>query len=130
MSRVNRTRPRAKTIPAWRPLTKVERREGAELEIPGDVKRPTVLADCADRRAPCPWASCRYHLAVEVTEVGSLKLNHPDRDLVELGATCTFDIVSRGEATGDEVGAALNISHERVRQIEVRALLKLAQALR
>lgn len=49
----------------------------------GDVTylRPRTRAECADSPRPCPWVSCRHHLAIELALVegrrraGSLRLN-------------------------------------------------------
>jgi hypothetical protein len=31
------------------------------------IPRPTTRAECLQEARPCPWASCRYHLLLEVT---------------------------------------------------------------
>lgn len=30
------------------------------------IPRPTIRAECLQEARPCPWASCRYHLLLEV----------------------------------------------------------------
>jgi len=65
-------------------------------------------------------------LALDVNpETGSIKLNHPDVELWELAETCSLDVAERGGATLEDVGEVLNVVRERVRQIEMRALLTL-----
>ena len=39
--------------------------------------------------------------------------------------TCALDVADRGGITLEEVGAILNLARERIRQVEVRGLLKL-----
>jgi hypothetical protein len=49
------------------------------------VPRPTTRADCLQEARPCPWASCRHHLLLEVAaskggddvRATSLRLNRP-----------------------------------------------------
>jgi hypothetical protein len=51
------------------------------------IPRPTTRAECLQEARPCPWASCRYHLLLEVaaTKGGdavrptTLRLNRPSR---------------------------------------------------
>ena len=39
--------------------------------------------------------------------------------------TCALDIADRGGITLEEVGEIMNLTRERIRQVEVRGLLKL-----
>jgi hypothetical protein len=120
-----RTRMRAKTI-AMKRLTKEELRIGAELYPPDDVERPAVRADCQFAARPCPFVSCKHHLYLDVNpETGSIKLNFPDLEVWEMRETCSLDVADRGGVTLEEVGEILNLTRERIRQVEVRGLLKL-----
>ena len=98
-----------------------ELRELAEL-------RPQTREDCRDASRPCPFVACRHHLYLDVTDVGSLKLNYPDREPWELAHSCSLDVADAGASTLEEVGALMNVTRERTRQIEVSALLKLRRA--
>ena len=111
--------------------------EGAAMypERPGvDYQRPRTFADCdaADLGAsvPCPFVSCKHHVALDVNErAGSIKSNFPDRDPDEIPHTCTLRVAERGGATLDDVAAVMNLTRERVRQIQDIALAKLRHAL-
>jgi len=123
--RGRRTRPRAKTI-AMKRLTKEEIRMGALLFSPEDVDRPKLRAECAGAARPCPWVSCKHHLYLDVNpETGSIKLNFPDLEVWEMKETCSLDVADRTGATLEEVGEILNLTRERIRQVEVRGLIKL-----
>lgn len=87
--------------------------------------RPATRGDCP-ASGPCPWVSCAYHLAVDVsTETGSITHNWPDREVGELTHTCSLREADRGGLTLEEVGARMNLTRERVRQIELRAFARL-----
>jgi hypothetical protein len=60
---------------------------------------------------------------------GAIKLNFPDLEVWEMNETCALDVADRGGATLEEVGAIMNLTRERIRQVEVKGLAKL-QALR
>lgn len=88
--------------------------------------RPRTRGDCVNGPRPCPWASCRHHLYLEVSpETGAIRLNFPNLELEQLEHTCALDIADRGTMTLDVVGDLINVTRERARQIEVRALLRL-----
>ena len=119
-----RTRARSKTIAPKR-LTKEEIRIGALLLYP-DVDRPASRGECKDMPRPCPFVSCKHHLYLDVNpETGSIKLNFPDLEPWEMKETCALDVADRGGITLEEVGEILNLTRERIRQVEVRGLLKL-----
>jgi Sigma-70, region 4 len=94
----------------------------AELE----ATRPKVRADCAEGPRPCPYVSCKFNLYVDVNpRTGSVKMNFPDKELWEIGDTCALDVADRGGITLEEVGTIMNLTRERVRQLETRGLVKL-----
>lgn len=114
-----------KTIAARR-LTRAEVHEGLLLEAPIEARRPRTREECAEVERPCPFVSCKHHLYLDVSpETGSIKLNFPDIEPDAMVESCVWDVADRGGVTLEEVGTYLNITRERVRQIETRALLKL-----
>ncbi len=120
-----RVRVRSKTIPAKR-LTKKELREKEILEPYSRIPRPRSRKECAHGIRPCPFVSCRHHIYLDVNpKKGSLKLNFPDLRVWELPETCSLDVADRGGMTLEEVGEILNLTRERIRQVEVRGLAKL-----
>jgi hypothetical protein len=123
--RRRRTRPRSKTI-AMKRLTREELRIGALMYPPVDIPRPTSRAECREEARPCPWVACKHHLYLDINpETGSIKINFPDLEPWELSHTCALDVAERGGITLEEVGEIMNLTRERIRQVEVRGLLKL-----
>ena len=120
-------RVRSKTIAPKR-LTRDERRLSALLVYPDDVERPQSREDCANMPRPCPFVSCAHHLYLDVNpESGAIKLNFPHLEVWEMAETCSLDVADRGGITLEEVGAILNLTRERIRQVEVRGLYKIRQ---
>src|SRR5256886_15427610 len=94
----------------------------AEIE----ATRPRARADCATGPRPCPYVSCKYNLYVDVNpRTGSVKMNFPDKELWELAETCALDVADRAGITMVEVGVIMNLTRERVCQLEFRGLAKL-----
>ena len=94
----------------------------AELE----ATRPKTRADCGQGPRPCPYISCKFNLYVDVNpRTGSVKMNFPDKELWELADTCALDVADRSGITLEEVGVIMNLTRERVRQLETRGLTKL-----
>ena len=123
--RRRRTRPRSKTI-AMKRLTREELRQGALMYPPVDIPRPTTRDECRGEARPCPWVACKHHLYLDINpETGSIKINFPDLEPWELKHTCALDVAERGGITLEEVGEIMNLTRERIRQVEVRGLLKL-----
>ncbi len=91
-----------------------------------DAQRPRSRADCATGQRPCMFISCKHHLYLDVNPTtGSIKLNFPDKEIWEMAETCALDVADRGGITLEEVGAIMNLTRERIRQVETRGLLKL-----
>ena len=124
-----RKRPtRARTIPVKK-MTKEQIRLGRLLYPEFDHERPLTRGDCQYGERPCPFVACKYHLYLDVNpETGSVKLNFPDLEVWEMGETCTLDIAERGGITLEEVGEIMNLTRERIRQLEMSGLTKLQQA--
>lgn len=118
---------RAKTISVKR-MTKRELELGRLLypEV-NDIERPRTRAECAEAPRPCPFVSCQHHLYLDVSaRTGAIKLNFPDLEVWEMSETCALDVADRGGTTLEEVGAIMNLTRERIRQVEVKGLAKLA----
>lgn len=123
--RRRRSRPRSKTI-AMKRLTREELRVGAIMYPPVDVPRPSTREQCREGERPCPWVACKHHLYLDINpETGSIKINFPDLEPWDLQNTCALDVAERGGITLEEVGEIMNLTRERIRQVEVRGLLKL-----
>jgi hypothetical protein len=118
---------RARTISVKR-MTKRELELGRLLypEM-DDIERPEARIDCASGARPCPFVSCKHHLYLDVSaRTGAIKLNFPDLEVWEMTETCALDIADRGGTTLEEVGAIMNLTRERIRQVEVKGLAKMA----
>jgi hypothetical protein len=126
--RSRRKRPvRARTICVKR----VSRRElelGRELYPESAVQRPATRAECSAVPRPCPFVSCKHHLYLDVSQrTGSIKLNFPDLEVWEMTtSSCALDVADEGGSTLESVGSILNVTRERVRQLELAALARLA----
>ena len=118
-------RVRARTI-APSKLTKDERSAADDTVYPEDVDRPQTRGACSEMARPCPFVSCSHHLYLDVNpETGAIKLNFPHLEVWEMAETCSLDVADRGGITLEEVGAILNLTRERIRQVEVRGLAKI-----
>ena len=103
--------------------------EEAELIDYIEAQRPKTRADCINGPRPCLFVSCKHNLYLDVNpETGSIKLNFPDKEIWELEHTCALDVAEKGGITLEEVGAIMNLTRERIRQVETRGLLKLREA--
>ncbi len=99
---------------------------GGQLPVIIDYDRPRHRSECRHGRRPCLFVACRYHLYLDVhPKTGSIKLNFPDKEVHELEETCALDVAERGGVTLEEVGAIMNLTRERIRQVEASGLGKL-----
>ncbi len=82
------------------------------------LERPGCRSDCQDGPRPCPWVSCRYHLYLDINAgTGSIKFNFPELEIWEMEHTCALDLAEEGESTFEEIGQAINLTRERIRQL-------------
>jgi hypothetical protein len=117
--------PRARTI-AVKHITRAELRAGAIEYPPVDDERPKTRAECVGAERPCPYVACKHHLYLDVNpETGTIKLNFAHLEPWELKHTCALDVADYGGLTLEEIGEITNLTRERIRQLEVRGLLKL-----
>ena len=125
---------RSRTRPARR-VTKKEKAPFADEYAWMQDNRPLSWADCKDRPAGavCPHVGCRHHLALDVKpRNGHLTEVFPHVGLEKLDrlpANCALRVASKGEHTLEEVGEFMNLTRERVRQIEAVALEKMRRKL-
>ncbi len=110
-------------------LGQVDPEEQALLtEIQGN--RPKNRSDCVSSPRPCVFVSCKFNLYLDVNpETGSIKLNFPDKEIWELEYTCALDVAEKGGITLEEVGEIMNLTRERIRQVETRGLEKVRTAV-
>lgn len=131
------TRQRSKTMSRKEMARDLRRRrlagemdpEEEELLKTIDAQRPKTRADCMNGPRPCLFVSCKHNLYLDVNpETGSIKLNFPDKEIWELQYTCALDVAEKGGITLEEVGEIMNLTRERIRQVETRGLMKLREA--
>lgn len=97
--------------------------EGHELF---ETPRPSKRGECPHVR-PCPFVGCRYHLYLEVRPDGAIIINFPDSAPHEIDPSCALDVAADGSRALEAVGDALNLTRERVRQIEAEAIEKISR---
>ncbi len=96
--------------------------EGRSL-YPETVQRPHTREECQHVPRPCPFVSCRHHLYLDVSpRTGSIKINFPDLEVDELSQSCALDVAESGPLGAEELGEVMNLTRERVRQIEQHGL--------
>jgi hypothetical protein len=78
---------------------------------------------CMDFEEPCQELQCRYHIHSDARE--SQIASIPTQPV-----TCSLKLAGRGGMTLEEIGGALGITRERVRQIEHRAVRRMDRLLR
>lgn len=94
------------------------------------LERPRTRADCEGTPRPCPWVSCPHHLYLDVSRrTGEVAVRFPDREPEDLEDSCALDVAERGGATHEEIATRVGVSRERVRALELRALIKLRSAM-
>lgn len=98
----------------------------AEIRVRAHELRPKTRGECVNGIRPCPFVGCRHHNYLDINEeTGSIKINFPNVAIEDMTDSCSLDAADEGGMSLDDVGAKLNITRERTRQIEFFALGKL-----
>lgn len=129
-----RNRIRGKTVSTKR-LSKQKLFEGkieADALLEGvEYTRPRTRGDCLqgeNAQRPCPFLSCRFHLYLDVSpKSGGIKFNFDHLEAYEIPESCALDVADKGGDTLENIGLMMNLTRERVRQLEAKALHKLKQ---
>jgi hypothetical protein len=124
--RSRRKRPvRARTLSVKR-LSRSDSPLTREMRASVEQLRPKTRGDCAEGPRPCPHVSCRHHLYLDVSpRTGAIKLNFPDLEVWDMPISCALDVAGEGATTLEDVGGILNLTRERIRQLELAALGRL-----
>ena len=101
-----------------------------EVDYPKDVVRPKTRGDCEGGVRPCVWVSCRWNLYLDVKSTGAIKINFPGREPHEMGHSCALDVADAGGETLNGISLAMNMTRERIRQIEEHAVRKFERTAR
>jgi hypothetical protein len=95
------------------------------IDYPDGVERPRTRGECWTMERPCPFVSCRHHLYLEVNPNGNIKYNFPDLAPDELIESCALDVAELGPWRLEDVAEIMNLTRERVRQIQIEAMSQL-----
>jgi len=108
-----------------------------ELEKAGVYDEVPIIIprDCPPADEACPWVRCKHHLYLNVIPNADplkppiIKINHPDKDVDEIGETCSLRNANAAEENGgmtlEEVGQAENLTMGRADQLVQQAVEKL-----
>jgi hypothetical protein len=90
------------------------------------------VAEVIHRSRPCVFIACKHALYLDVSETGSIIFNFPHLEPGQMPAkrSCSLDLAVRGGMTLEQAGVAQALTRERVRQVEVKALVKLLVRLK
>lgn len=111
-------------------LTRKQLNRETDPTLELDHWRPARREQCIDGPRPCPYVGCIWHLYLDVNlRTGSIKLNFPDLEPDQLQESCVLDVADRGAETLEKVAQLMNLTRERVRQIENEACKKLERSI-
>lgn len=104
--------------------------EIVQLRLNADApyERPRTRHDCDDVPRPCPFVGCRHNLYLDYNkDTGNIRLNFPDRepDQMPPDGSCSLDVADQGGVTLNAAGEFINLTRERIRQVENTALSRL-----
>jgi hypothetical protein len=121
---------------------KHEQHDDKESESNRPRRRADCLAGGSNETRPCPWVTCRFHLArIEAQRDGRVRvgarllardacesdvdiaLDHELSRLERIGETCALDVADRGDHSLAEVGQLVDATTERARQLSSPRLI-------
>lgn len=87
------------------------------------------IAEVVMHSRPCVFAACKHSLYLDISETGSIILNFPHLEPGEMPAdqSCALDLAERGGMTLEQIATVTNLTRERIRQVELKALLRRAR---
>ena len=100
--------------------------------------KPRIRADCKHIVRPCPYVGCKYHLYLNITKRGTIKIVPKVKNvgedvanvLLRMSDTCALDVAERNQGmTLEQIGQIMEVSRERIRQIENDALGKIREVV-
>jgi hypothetical protein len=76
------------------------------------------------RSRPCVFVACKHALYLDTSETGSIILNFPHLEPGDMPPerSCSLDLASRRPMTLEEIAVVTNLTRERIRQVELKAL--------
>ncbi len=112
-------------------MTALLPREQLSLDLIDRAAPPETRADCAAIARPCNRYRCRYHLWVDTERRGRQHHGVAPAPTVSAGPeSCALDVAERGGVNRSELVQLLPRAHyERLRQVEVRALVRVGIAI-
>jgi hypothetical protein len=104
--------------------------EIVQLRLSADepYERPRSRHDCENVPRPCPYVGCRHNLYLDYNKnTGNIRLNFPDRepDQMPPEGSCSLDVADQGGVTLNAAGEYINLTRERIRQVENTVLSRL-----
>ncbi|MCK5019378.1 MAG: hypothetical protein KAS32_20135 [Candidatus Peribacteraceae bacterium] len=92
------------------------------------TSRPRFRSQCVGMPRPCPYVGCKHNMYIkEIQKQGTeLKLTWPNLEPWEVDGdkSCSLDVADNGVHTLDEISKCMNLTRERIRQIESKAKKK------
>lgn len=107
-------------------------RDGTHQYFPGTLACGHDYDQAVAHSRPCLFVGCHHSLYLDVHPVtGEVKQNFEYLEPDQMHDSCVLDVVEEqgGETTLDIVGAALNVTRERARQIESYCLKALGRTI-
>lgn len=92
---------------------------------------PLLRLDCSSTPRPCPHVGCVHNTYLTVSAKGKLQISRPglEPEDVPEDESCSLDVASEGPQTLERVGQILGVTRERVRQIEIKIMGKILEAI-
>ena len=102
---------------------------GAPVREAGRLVCGHRIAEVAFRSRPCVFIACKHTLFLDVSETGSIIFNFPHLEPHQMPAdqSCALDLAERGAMTLEDIAVVTNLTRERIRQVELKALIRKAR---